>query len=134
MSSSHAQHPSSPFIAIVDDDPLVRRALRRIASSLGIHAEMFSDGLGFVDTLDRVPSFRPACVVLDLHMPDLNGLEVKQHLASSRPDIPVIFLTGCVQEHESERALGSGALAVFRKPLSDDMQAFCTVLTAALKI
>ncbi|MGH8666289.1 MAG: response regulator transcription factor [Burkholderiales bacterium] len=133
MSSSHAQHPPRPLIAIVDDDAMVCRALKRIVSSLGIQAETFSGARAFIDALDHGPSFQPACVVLDMHMPDLSGLAIQKHLASSRPAVPVIFLSGCIKMHEREQALAAGALAVFHKPLCDDMQAFITVLTAALK-
>ena len=80
-----------PFVAVVDDDESVSRAIKRLLRSTGFSADTFKTGNDFLDMFDSIPSYRPACIVLDVQMPGLNGLEVQQRLAGS--GIPIIFIT-----------------------------------------
>ena len=110
-----------PLIAIVDDDASVCRALRRLVRSLAMNAETFSTGQQFLDLLDAMPSFQPDCLVLDVQMPGMNGLEVQERLARSKSSIPVIFITAHDEIGVRERAIAAGALAFLRKPFNDEL-------------
>jgi FixJ family two-component response regulator len=67
---------SKPTIAVVDDDPSVCRAISRLLRSLGMNADTFTSGHEFIKHIQTMPSFRPDCVVLDVQMLGMNGLEV----------------------------------------------------------
>ena len=110
-----------PVIAIVDDDASICRAMKRLMWSRGIAAYTFASGLEFLDLLRAWPSISWDCVVLDVHMPGLDGLQVQEYLRCKRPDIPVIFVTATHDARIREQALAAGALAFFEKPLNDDL-------------
>jgi FixJ family two-component response regulator len=110
-----------PLIAIVDDDESVCRAIRRLVRSLAMNAETFSSGQHFLDLLDAMPSFRPDCVILDVQMPGMNGLEVQKRLTMSGNPIPVIFITAHDEVGAREKALALGAVAFLRKPFSEEL-------------
>jgi FixJ family two-component response regulator len=112
---------SKPLIAIIDDDESVCRALRRLVRSFAMEAETFTSGQGFLDLLDAMPSFQPDCLVLDVQMPGMNGLEVKDRLATIGNAIPVIFITAYDEVGVREKALTAGALAFLRKPFDDEL-------------
>lgn len=109
------------LIAIVDDDESVCRAVRRLVRSLAMDAETFSSGQQFLDLLEAMPSFQPDCVILDMQMPGLNGLDVQELLAASGSKIPLIFITAHDDDGVREKALGAGALAFLRKPFDDEL-------------
>jgi FixJ family two-component response regulator len=122
---------SKPLIAIVDDDESVRRALKRLARSLGMDAETFTAGQDFLDLLEAMPSFQPDCAILDVQMPGMNGLAVQERLVRSGSSIPVIFITAHDEVGARERALAAGAVAFLRKPFDDEL--LVKTLHAALK-
>ena len=109
------------MIAIVDDDESVCRALKRLVRSLGMDADTFHSGRQFIELLDAMPSLRVDCVVLDVQMPGLNGLQVQEQLAGSGHRIPVIFITAHDDSALREQALAAGALAFLRKPFNDEL-------------
>jgi FixJ family two-component response regulator len=108
-----------PFVAVVDDDESVRRAVKRLLRSMGLPSETFKTGDEFLDMFDSIPSYRPDCIVLDVQMPGLNGLEVQRRLAGS--GIPVILLTAHDNIGVCEQALAAGAAAYLRKPFNDEI-------------
>ncbi|KDP89290.1 response regulator transcription factor [Cupriavidus basilensis] len=108
-----------PFVAVVDDDESVRRAIKRLLRSIGLSSETFKTGDEFLDMFDSIPSYRPGCVVLDVQMPGLNGLEVQRRLTGS--GIPVIFITAHDEAGVREQALAAGAAAYLRKPFNDEI-------------
>ena len=110
-----------PLIAIVDDDESVCRAVRRLVRSVAMDTETFSSGQDFLDLLDAMPSFQPDCLILDLQMPRMNGLEVQDHLAKVGRTIPVIFITAHDEIGVREKALAGGAVAFLRKPFNDEL-------------
>jgi FixJ family two-component response regulator len=109
-----------PLIAIVDDDESVCRAMRRLVRSLGMEGETFSSGRDFLDLLEAMPSFHADCVILDVQMPGMNGLEVQERLAKCGNPIPVIIITAHDEVGVREKALAAGAVAFLRKPLNDE--------------
>lgn len=121
---------SNPQIAIVDDDESVCRAIKRLVRSLGMAADAFTSGREFIDRVETMPSFQPDCVVLDVQMPEMNGLEVQQRLASSGNHLPVIFITAHDEVGVRDRALAAGAVAFLRKPFNDEL--FIKTLRMAL--
>ena len=121
-----------PVIAIVDDDVFVCRAMKRLVSLMGMDADTFVSGQEFIDLLETMPSFDPDCVILDVHMPGLNGLQVQERLACIRRDIPVIFATAADEVWVREQALASGAVAFLHKPFNNDL--LLNTLRAVLKI
>jgi FixJ family two-component response regulator len=108
-----------PFIAIVDDDDSVGRAIKRLLRAVGIRADTFSSGDDFLDMLSSMPSYRPGCVILDIQMPGLNGLEVQRRLHGS--GMPVILITAYDDVGVRAEALASGAVAYLRKPFNDSI-------------
>lgn len=105
------------FVAVVDDDESVGRAIKRLLRSVGIGADTFQSGDDFLDTLASMPSYRPACVILDIQMPGLNGLEVQRRLDGT--GMPVIVITAYDDVAVREQALAAGAIAYVRKPFND---------------
>jgi Response regulator len=122
---------AKPLIAIVDDDESVCRAVRRLVRSLAMDGETFSSGQRFLDLLDAMPSFQPDCLILDVQMPGLNGLEVQERLATTGNSIPVIFITAHDEVGTREKAIGAGAVAFLRKPFNDEL--LIKMLSQALK-
>jgi FixJ family two-component response regulator len=112
---------AKPLIAIVDDDDSVCRAVRRLVRSLAMDGETFSSGKQFLDLLDAMPSFQPDCLILDVQMPEMNGLEVQEQLASSSKAIPLIFITAHDEVGAREKAIAAGAVAFLRKPFNDEL-------------
>jgi FixJ family two-component response regulator len=118
---------STPLIAVVDDEEAVRRALERLIRSARLDAETFPTGDEFLETL---PEHRPDCVVLDLHMPKVDGFHVQSWLARARLRIPVIVITGHDSPETQARVMKGGAFAYLRKPVDGD--ALLDVIAAAL--
>lgn len=122
---------SKPLIAIVDDDESVCRALKRLVRSIGMDAEIFSSGHEFVKIMEAMPSRAVDCVVLDVQMPGLNGLQVQEQLARNGHRIPIIFITAHDDAGVRDQALTAGALAFVRKPFNDEL--LIQTLNLALK-
>ena len=108
--------PSVPFIAVIDDEVAVRKALRRLLRSAGMAVETFSSGAEFLSSL---AGRRPDCAVLDLHMPEVTGFDVLARLAETRAGVPVVAITGNDSPEAEASALSGGALAYLRKPIGD---------------
>ncbi len=106
----------SPLIAIVDDDPSVRRALERLLRSFGLRAESFDSGAGLLRSLESSQRF--GCAVMDVQMPGMNGLEVQRRLALERIALPLIFITAHEERGIAERAIAAGAVGFLLKPFS----------------
>ena len=120
--------PKQALIAIVDDDPSVCRALERLVRSLGFTGATFNNGEDFLQRVWSVPSFRPDCVVLDIHMPGITGIEVQRRLAGT--GLPVVLITAHDDARLREEGLAAGAIALLRKPFND--QVFVDTLHAAV--
>ncbi|MHC1764509.1 MAG: response regulator transcription factor [Verrucomicrobiia bacterium] len=107
---------TSPVIAVVDDDEPVRTALRRLLRSAGHEVDTFPSGVEFLESLK---TRRPDCVVLDLHMPRINGFAVQARLAEAGIRLPLVIITGHHSAETRERVLTAGAAAYLRKPMND---------------
>jgi len=103
---------ATPVVFVVDDDVSVRESLECLIAGAGLRADVFASAEAF---LDRPRQTWPGCVVLDLDLPDLNGLEVQQRIAD-RTDLPVIFITGHGDIPTTVRAMKAGAIEFLTKP------------------
>jgi FixJ family two-component response regulator len=108
-----------PRVDVVDDDAPVVRALSRLLRSWGMQVRTFTSGEAFLAAASHVPV--ADCLVLDVQMPGLNGLEVQRRLNATGLNLPIIFITGHEVEGTEERAMQAGAFGFLRKPFSDDL-------------
>ena len=107
------------LVAVVDDEESVCRALTRLLRAAGLDVETFSSSATFLDSMrERLVSRRPDCVVLDLHLPGLTGLDVQKQLKSEEIHLPIIMITGNEEAGIQEKALGEGAAAFLVKPIN----------------
>jgi FixJ family two-component response regulator len=107
---------SAPIIALVDDDPSVRRGLERLIRSMGWKAETFASAQEF---LARVGVEAPSCVVLDLQLPGLTGLELQKQMAEVGLETPIVFLTGHGNIPATVQAMKAGAIEFLTKPVEE---------------
>lgn len=105
-----------PLVYIVDDDPSVRKAALRLFKSMEIHAQAFASARDF---LDCELSDGPSCIVLDVRMPGLSGLQLQQTLAERQVYLPIIFLSGHGDISMAVDAIKKGAVDFLTKPFSD---------------
>jgi FixJ family two-component response regulator len=101
------------IVYLIDDDPAVRRALSRLLRSHDRRVEAFAKASEF---LDRALPLAPACIVLDLQLPDLGGLEVQQLLGRKSDIMPIVFISGHGTVSDSVRAMKAGAIDFLLKP------------------
>jgi two-component system response regulator FixJ len=108
---------SQETIFIVDDDAAVRDSLDALLMAFGYETECFASGTAFLDVCETVGN---GCVLLDIRMPDLSGMEVQVALHDRRPDLPVIMITGHGDVSMAVRAMKSGAVDFIEKPIRED--------------
>ena len=106
-----------PIVFVVDDDVSVREALELMISSAGWKPEIFASATEF---LSHPRAHAPSCLVLDVNLPDLNGLDLQMRVAGDRIDMPIIFITGYGDVPMTVRAMKAGAVEFLTKPFSDD--------------
>jgi FixJ family two-component response regulator len=137
MSATLAQEGSSkafsmshtaPVVFVVDDDIPVRKSLELLIDSAGWEVETFASAQAF---LARPRVLGPSCLVLDVTLPDLNGLEVQQRIAGNRSDMPIIFVSGYGDVPMTVQAMKAGAVEFLTKPLRSD--ALLTAIRHALE-
>jgi FixJ family two-component response regulator len=107
---------ASPWIAIVDDDPSVLRALARLLRARAIEARTYTSAREFLTAL---PDGLPECLIVDLQMPDMTGLELQRYLTRKGILIPTIVITAHNEAGARERCESAGAAAFLSKPLQD---------------
>jgi FixJ family two-component response regulator len=114
----------------VDDEPSLREALKGLLGSAGLRAITFGSAEEFLESTHRD---QVACLILDMRLPGMTGLELQRHLAATGHDVPVAFVTSQEDRdgHLRAQALQAGALALFPKPFSDDE--LLTVIKKALE-
>jgi len=107
---------SDAVIAVVDDDPSVRLGLQRLIRSMGWQAQTFASAREF---LDRSRTEAPSCLVLDLQLPGLSGLDLQKQMAEAGLETPIVFLTGHGDIPASVRAMKAGATEFLTKPVDE---------------
>jgi FixJ family two-component response regulator len=108
----------TPIVFVVDDDVSVRESLELLVEAAGWRAEAFASAQEF---LARPRAVGPSCLVLDVSLPDLNGLDLQKRVARDRADMPVIFITGYCDVPMSVQAMKAGAIEFLTKPFKDDV-------------
>lgn len=103
-------------VYLIDDDASVRKALKRYLMALGMQVDVF---VSAEDFLERLPRKTSGCLILDVRMPGLSGLELQDRLQSSGYNFSVIFITAYSSPKDKERALKAGAIAYLTKPVDD---------------
>src|SRR6202167_6420332 len=109
-------HEPVPQVYVVDDDISVREALSSLIRSAGLSVRTFASAS---ESLGGLKKERPGCLVLDIQLPDINGFELQQRLATDDIQIPIIFLTGHGDIPMSVRAIKAGAVEFLTKPFRD---------------
>jgi FixJ family two-component response regulator len=105
-------------VYVVDDDVSVRESLELLIRTAGWHPELFASAQAF---LDHPPASVPNCLVLDLSLPGLNGLELQKRVMAARPEMPIIFITGHGDVPKTVQAMKAGAIEFLTKPFPDDV-------------
>jgi FixJ family two-component response regulator len=108
----------TPIVFVVDDDVSVRESLELLIRCAGWQPEMFASSLEF---LAHPRADAPNCLVLDVGLPDLNGLDLQTRIANERADMPIIFITGCGDVPMTVRAMKAGAAEFLTKPFDDEV-------------
>ena len=107
-----------PVVFIVDDDESVCRALKRLMKSVGLDVRVFTSAKDF---LDQGCQNVPGCLILDVRMPGIDGLELQEKLRASGSQMPIIFITAHEDDKARERATRMGAVAFIQKPFEDQV-------------
>lgn len=110
--------PVTPMVFVVDDDFSVRESVEHLIRYAGYQVATFSSAREF---LNWPPSRVPSCLVLDVGLPDLNGLELQERIAAERSDMPIIFITGHGDVPITVKAMKAGAIEFLLKPLGQDV-------------
>jgi FixJ family two-component response regulator len=102
---------------IVDDDNSIRKSVRRLMKAFGVAVETFASAEEFLgsDRLDKT-----SCLILDVHMPGMNGLELQKRLVASGSAIPIIFITAFSNDDARAQAMKAGAVGYLAKPFDDE--------------
>jgi FixJ family two-component response regulator len=107
---------AAPIVFVVDDDPIVCTSMKRLIRSLGLEVQTFNSSQEFLSA--KRPN-APGCLVLDVRLPDLSGLDLQQELAKAKVDLPIIFVTGHGDIPMSVRAMKAGAVEFLTKPFRE---------------
>ena len=106
------------YIFLVEDDASVRRALKRLVRSFGYEVDAFASAREMLNTLSTAA---PDCLIVDVQMPGLNGLDLQHHLATAGYKLPIIYITAHDDAQAYQRAMQAGAVAFLQKPFSDEV-------------
>jgi FixJ family two-component response regulator len=109
---------ATPIVFVVDDDPSVREALESLIVQAGWRAQVFESAQDF---LGFPRASAPSCLVLDVSLPGLNGLELQSLIAGDRIDMPIIFITGHADVPMTVKAMKAGAVEFLTKPVAEDV-------------
>jgi len=107
-------------ILVIDDDAAVRHSLQWLLESAGHWVTTYHSAGAFLDDLDHcITAPASACLIVDMQMPDMNGLALQHILAHHYPCLPIIFISSYADEQQVEQALTTGAIAFLTKPFND---------------
>src|SRR6267378_4146037 len=115
---SSAIADATPIVFVVDDDISVRESLESLIRCAGWQPETFASAEEFIA---HPRPFVPSCLVLDVSLPDLNGLDLQKRVAADRSDMPIIFITGYGDVPMAVQAMKAGAVEFLTKPFGDDV-------------
>lgn len=107
-----------PVVFVIDDDESICRSLRRLIKSVGFHVRTYISGYEF---LNQGCQNMPGCILLDVRMPTIDGLELQKRLNESGCKMPIIFMSAHQDSGTCEKALRAGAIAFLQKPFEDQL-------------
>jgi FixJ family two-component response regulator len=110
--------PTKPTVVVVDDDISVRESLELLIQNEGWQPALFESAQAF---LAQLPTVVPSCLILDVNLPDLSGLDIQQRISDEKFSTPIIFITGYGDIPTSVRAMKAGAAEFLTKPLDDEI-------------
>jgi FixJ family two-component response regulator len=116
-------------ISIVDDDDSVREALKSLLKSAGFQVEAFASAEEFLNSSQLLET---ACLILDVRMPGMSGVELQDRLATSHGELPIVFISAHADSEARARALENGAVGFLEKPFSDE--ALLDAIDAAVRL
>lgn len=111
------QEKIAPLVGVVDDDESMREALESLLKSVGFRAAIFASAKEFLNAIEHDV---PDCLILDVLMPEMNGLELQKKLIEENIRIPIVFISAHGEAGEKEQALAAGAIDFLYKPFSED--------------
>jgi FixJ family two-component response regulator len=120
--AGNVELPKTPIVSIVDDDESIREATKGLVRSLGYGALAFASAEEFL-TSDRVND--TSCLITDVQMPGLSGVELQQHLIDHGHDMPIIFVTAFPEERIRSHVIRTGAVDFLSKPFSEERLIMC---------
>jgi FixJ family two-component response regulator len=120
--------PKTSLVSVVEDDRYFRNSMRRLMKSLGYNVETFSSAANFIASPHLSET---ACLIADVHMPAMTGIELYKHLIEAGHTIPTILVTAYPDDGQRARALNDGVVCYLRKPVDEKHRVRC--LRAALK-
>jgi len=109
--------PTTPIVVVVDDDISIRESLELLIQNEGWEPALFGSAHEFLAAL---PTVLPCCLILDVNLPDLSGLDIQQRISEDKSSTPIIFITGYGDIPTSVRAMKAGAAEFLTKPLDDE--------------
>lgn len=109
--------PARPRVLVVDDESSMRAALRRLFSAAGFRVELYESGPALLEVADLQ---QPGCILLDVQMPDMDGLSVQRALLERQVELPMLFLTGSSAIRHAVEAMRAGAVDFVEKPFDND--------------
>ena len=127
---SDSQRSAPPLVFVVDDDAAMRASLQRLITSAGFDVELFASAKEFLGGRARRDE-TPACLVLDVRLPGLSGLDLQRELAATGVELPIVFLTGHGDIPMSVRAIKAGAVEFLTKPFRQ--QALLAAIRTAIE-
>src|SRR5271170_950309 len=107
----------NPFVCVIDDESSIRKSLSNLLRSAGLNVQAFASAQEF---LTNWPRKAPSCLVLDIQLPGISGLDLQQELAAGDCQIPIIFMTGYGDIPMTVRAMKAGAIEFLTKPFRDE--------------
>jgi two-component system response regulator FixJ len=107
---------ANPLICVVDDDPSIADSTRYLIDSFGFRSKAFASAREFLSSRHLQEA---SCLILDIRMPEMDGLELQHRLAETNKRVPIVFLTAYADDSEEKRAREGGAVAVLHKPVSE---------------
>ena len=116
--TGNKQPELAPIVFVIDDDEAFRKSLKWLIESVDLHVETFASAQEFIKRFD--PNI-PGCLVLDVRMPGMSGLELQEHLSDNGIELPIIVVTGYGDVPTAVRALRAGAIDFLEKPFSDQI-------------
>ena len=117
MIINQSHEKAAPLIGVVDDDESMREALESLLKSVGFRTAVYASAKEFLNATGQIA---PDCLILDVRMPGINGLELQQQLIQKNSRIPTIFISAHSEAGEKAQALAAGAVDFLDKPFSED--------------